>query len=231
MAVALTWLMIGGRPAAAEWLADLYGGVSLTESHHFSLDGNLDGARTAGLVSDARFDGSFSGGGRVGHWFESVKFFGLGVDVLHFRPDIGAQTALGKGTITDSRGVLFGAPLNVAGRGIVRLPEVDFFITAICLDLMLRWPMLVSTDFPYGQLQPYLTAGPGLYIQHLGRFDTHATHGPTAGGGVAWEFTRRFGVFTEYRYTHVRAAVDSGGITFRTHLSTHHFLGGISFRY
>jgi opacity protein-like surface antigen len=70
-----------------------------------------------------------------------------------------------------------------------------------------------------------------LYIQHLERFDTRTTHGLKVGGGVAWEFTRSIALFAEYRYTHVRAALHSGKIKFRTHLSTHHFLSGISFRF
>jgi opacity protein-like surface antigen len=231
MAVAVTWLVVGACPAAAEWFTDLYGGLNVTESHHFSLDGQLDGVATAGLVSNVSFDKSFLVGGRVGHWFESPEFFGLGLDVSYFRPDIGAQTKIGKGTITDTRGVLFKAPINVSGAGPVRFREVDFSITAVSFDLMLRWPMLVSTDFPHGRLQPYLTIGPGLYIQHLERFDTRTTHGLKVGGGVAWELTRSIGLFAEYRYTHVRAALHSGKIKFRTHLSTHHFLSGISFRF
>ena len=46
-----------------------------------------------------------------------------------------------------------------------------------------------------------------------------------------WAFKRNIGVFSEYRYTYVRAALDSGEIVFKTHLSTHHLLGGVSFRF
>jgi opacity protein-like surface antigen len=231
LAVILVSLVVSAPSAAAEWFADLYGGAAFTQSHHFSLDGKLDGVAVAGLIEDARYDHSFTVGGRSGYWFESVRVFGLGVDVSHFRPDISAQTATGKGTITDSTGVLFGVPVNVSGSGPVKLREVHPFITALCFDFMLRWPMLASATFPNGQLQPYVTAGPGLYLQHLERFDTHATHGVQVGGGVLWELSRHLGVFTEYRYTHVRAALDSAGITLRTHLSTHSLLGGLPLRY
>ena len=50
-------------------------------------------------------------------------------------------------------------------------------------------------------------------------------------GGVLWEFTRTIGVFAEYRHTHSRAALNSGEITFGTHLSNHSLLGGLSFRF
>jgi hypothetical protein len=156
LAVILVSSVVSAPSAAAEWFADLYGGAAFTQSHHFSLDGKLDGVAVAGLIEDARYDPSFTMGGRSGYWFESVKVFGLGVDVSHFRPDISAQTATGKGTITDSTGVLFGVPVNVSGSGPVKLREVDLFITTLCFDFMLRWPMLASATFPNGQLQPLL---------------------------------------------------------------------------
>jgi hypothetical protein len=153
MAVTLVWLIVGAHPAAAEWFTDLYGGAALTRNHRFSLDGKLDGVAVAGLVTNVSFDTSLSVGGRGGYWFESVKFFGLGLDVSHFRPDIGSQTKIGKGAITDTRGALFGGPINVSGAGPVKLPEVDLFITAVCFDLMFRWPTFVSTNFPHGRMR------------------------------------------------------------------------------
>ena len=217
--------------AAAEWFADLYGGAAFTQSSHFSLDGQIDGVAVAGVVDNIRYDTSFSVGARGGYWFESFKFFGLGLDVDHFRPDISSQTATGHGTITDSQDVLFGVPINGSGLGPVKLREVDLYITAFAFDLMFRWPMLAGPNFPMGQLQPYVMAGPALFLQHLEGFDTRGTHGAEAGGGVFWAFTRNIGVFSEYRYTYVRAALDSGEIVFKTHLSTHHLLGGVSFRF
>jgi len=231
MAVALAWLVVGVHPAAAEWFADLYGGAAFTESHHISLDGNLDGAHVAGLITGVSFDTSFSVGGRFGYWFESLKFFGLGLDASHFRPDIRAQRVWAKGAITDSRGVLLGVPISVSGTEPLRLSEVDFRVTVVSFDLMLRWPLLVSTNFPNGQLQPYVTAGPGIYISDLQGLDTAASHGVKTGGGVIWELTKNVGVFAEYRYTHLRPSLHSGGIVLKTHLSTHHLLGGISFRF
>ena len=66
LAVALAWLVVGARPAVAEWSLDLYGGWALTQSHHISLDGDLDSTDVAGLLKGVSFAKSFSGGGRVG---------------------------------------------------------------------------------------------------------------------------------------------------------------------
>ncbi len=248
MAVALVWFMVDVPPTGAEWFADLYGGGAITQSHHFSLDGRQDGVHVAGLITGVGFDKSLEVGGRFGYWFESLKVFGLGLDVSHFRPDIKAQTAIAKGEMTDSRGVLLGVPLNVSGATRVRLSDTDFHVTLVAVDLMLRWPTRVSTNFPNGQLQPYLMAGPAVAIVELQRFETSASlwrstlknsRGPRrvrpsaaeVGGGIMWAFTKDVGVFGEYRYTHIRPSLDAGEITFKTHLRTHHVLSGISFRF
>jgi hypothetical protein len=143
---------------------------------------------------------------------------------------------MGRGVITDPGGVLFGVPINVNGAGRVRLPEIDFRVTAVAPLLMLRWPLLVSTDCPHGELQPYGAVGPALYLVSLAGFHPDEFHPKTSigiegGGGAVWEFTKNVGVFVEYRYTHVRPALESGDILFKSHLSTHHLLGGISLRY
>lgn len=233
------------RPVAAEWFTDLYAGLNATESQHFSLDGNIQRTETAGFVDNVQFEKSFTVGGRAGYWLESFKFFGVGLDVSYFRPDIKAQTATGKGTIADSRGVLFGVPLNVFGATPVKLPQTNFGVVAVGFDLMLRWPLLTSESFPRGQVQPYITAGPAIYIPDLERFHPSKFEpslyigrraaslylGPKVAGGVTWFFAKNIGLFGEYRYTYSRPSADFGNIVFKTHLSTHHVLGGISVRY
>lgn len=230
-AAMFVWLVVGVRPAAAEWFADLYGGRAFTESQQFSLDGRQDGAHVAGLVANVSFDRSFEVGGRFGYWFEALDIFGLGLDVSHFQPNIQSQTAMAKGDITDSRGVLLGVPMSVSGATPVKLKTVDLHVTSVAVDLMLRWPVLLSTEFPHGQLQPYLTAGPAVHVVELQRFETGAAHGVKAGGGLMWQLTKNVGVFGEYRYTHIRPILDAGEIQLRTHLSTHHLLAGLSFRF
>jgi len=235
-AIIFTWLFVSVHPAAAEWFADLYGGGSVTESSRFSLDGTIDGTPVAGLISNAKFEKSFTVGGRLGYWFEALTFLGVGLDAWHFRPDIAPQTTRGKGTIVDNRGALFGVPINVNGSGPVRLPEIDFRVTAVAPELLLRWPLWVSTNFPHGQLQPYATIGPALYLAdlegfHPSKLNAKTSVGVTGGGGLAFQLMKHIAVFAEYRYMNARPSLESGDVVFKTHLSTHHLLGGISFRY
>jgi hypothetical protein len=208
--------VVAVHPAAAKWFADPYGGAAFTESTHISFDGKLDGRAVASLIEGVSFDRSFSVGGRFGYWFESLKLFGLGLDVSHFRPDIRPQTVMAKGQIIDMNGALLGVPINASGAAPVTLAKIDQRITAVSFDLMLRWPMLVSTNFPHGQLRPDVTVGPGIYVTALRRFDTNESHGIKSGGGVTWGFKKNIGVFSEYRYTHFRPSLDAGEITLKT---------------
>jgi len=81
-----------------------------------------------------------SGGGRFGYYFEFWPYLGLAVDASHYQPD-GSFSGAGSGFSFDGR------------------------VTAISFDAMLRLPLLTSKDFPKGQLQPYLTVGPGVYFR------------------------------------------------------------------
>jgi opacity protein-like surface antigen len=247
-AFALAGLLVDVSPARSEWFADLYGGEAFTRRHHFSLDGRQDGGHVAGLVEDASFEKSFEVGARVGYWLDSLRVVGFGLDVSHFRPDIKAQTAIAKGDITDRRGALLGVPLNVNGATRVRLSEIDFHVTLLAVDVMLRWPTFVSASFPNGRLQPYVLAGPAVAVADLERFETsvslwrstlHNARGPRRvrpsamemGGGLMWGFTQHLSIFAEYRYTHIRPSLDAAEVTFKTHLGTHHLLSGLSVRF
>ena len=82
--------------------------------------------------------------------------------------------------------------------------------------------LLLKTEaFPKGQLQPYITAGPGIFIARgtnlvtgpgLGGptsrgSDTDAEIGVKAGAGLAWQFHRNLALVAEYRFTHFRKTV------------------------
>jgi hypothetical protein len=117
--------------------------------------------------------------------------------------------------------------------------KVDFEIVPFSILLMLRWPLLISDDYPHGKIQPYLGGGPSIIY-----YDMSVDFRPwDFRAGLLWQFHSNFGIFGEYRYTHyeinykdeteewilgyeprTRLKVD-------TTLDTHHFLTGISFRF
>ena len=152
---------------------------------------------------------SFSVGARAGYWF---GFFGVNLDVNYFRPSIDTQTSG------------FDADLDVVGIG---------------LNAMLRGQFVKTAAVPDGALQPYIFAGPTLFISRLdidisgvgSDHDTDARVGFTAGTGVTYLFTKNIGIFGEYRFTYSRPEFDISGVKIEPKLNSHHLLGGVTFRF
>ena len=119
---------------------------------------------------------------------------------------------------------------------------------------MLRLPMLTSEQFPNGQLQPYVGAGP-TYVAGESSIDVSPLTktqdsqinmvGLDTRAGVLWSFHKHLSVFTEYRFTYFEVqtadrrcppppqpcrAVPNDEITLReTHanIGTHHVVVGL----
>ena len=89
-------------------------------------------------TGESDFKTSFSVGGRAGYWF---GFFGLDLDVDYFRPSPDTNGTPG-----------LDIKLDVVGVGV---------------NAMLRGQFLKTTTAPDGALQPYIFAGPTLFISHL----------------------------------------------------------------
>jgi opacity protein-like surface antigen len=220
---ALTCLAVAA-PAAAEWFGDFYLGGAFTERH--DVDTN------SVTTLDVRFDKSFAGGARGGYWFPfelGPLNFGVGLDISHFRPDISRQTRS------------FCSRFCTSGV----FDDLDLSVWTIGFDAMLRFPLLKSPQFPKGQLQPYITVGPAIFVAHAedrrnfepsNQDDTDASVGVKVGAGVAWQFTKTIAMFGEYRYTHFSPEFTfrddvRGSATLSTDVNTHYLLVGASFRF
>src|SRR5262249_23090089 len=113
----------------------------------------------------------------------------------------------------------------------VTIDKDVFHVIAFTPELMLRWPLLVSDQFPTGRLQPYALAGPGAFVSDLGGSKVQADVGVKAGAGLSWQIVRGIAVFTEYQFTHFRPEYSSDEVKLKLTVDTHHVLGGISFRF
>ena len=226
---ALSCLVIA-TPAAAEWFTDLYLGGAFTEKHDVDTNSPTTGGQVTTL--DVRFDKSFVGGARGGYWFPfelGPLNFGVGLDISHFRPDVSRQTRTFCSRFCTS--------------GI--FDDLDLSVWTIGFDAMLRFPLLKSPQFPHGQLQPYITVGPAIFVAHAedrrnfepsNQDDTDASVGVKVGAGVAWQFTKTIAMFGEYRYTHFSPEFTfrddvRGSATLSTDVNTHYLLVGASFRF
>jgi opacity protein-like surface antigen len=221
------------NPVVAEWFADLYAGAAFTDA-----DDHTNRARALGMdvvVFDIAYKDSTVIGGRAGDWFDAFSFLGVGVDASHvFGPDIRAQTASFEACVPAG---------CLTGPQAVRRASLN--VTSVGLDLLLRWPLLTSSAFPRGRLQPYVAVGPAVFIAQFrdtsnfspsNQSDTDTAVGVKTAGGLAWHFTRNLAVFAEYRFTHFKAewefqANPFGRLEVNAPITSHSVLGGLSLRF
>ena len=224
---------LDSRPAAAEWFADVFAGLSLTHDHDLKLD---DRGIGRGVYENVEFDRSLAWGGRAGRYFDSLPFVGLAVDFFRFSPYLSPQSV-------HLRGCFFpgGCGTGQGGTG-----SFDVETSALSVDLMLRLPLLKSPAAPQGRVQPYLAVGPPLFITTITPVrtrsfrnhddDTDYSFGVKAAAGVAIQVYQSLALFGEYRFTHVSPEVELrdanlNRVTLRTDLDTHSALVGISARW
>ena len=225
-------LLATASPVSAEWFADLYAGAAYTSNSDVTLVVNPPSGPADHTFHDVKWDNSAVFGGRVGYWFETTPWFGVGLDVFHFDSNIPSQTV---------STTILGATAPAT------LQEIDFSIIAIAFDVVrLRVPLQVSPEFPNGRLQPYATAGPAMFrtrAKNIGNAQlstataTDSSWGIKVGAGLTWQLTKQVAVFGEYRFTHFRpepvfnSASSSLQVPLQTDLNTHHLLGGVSFQF
>lgn len=214
----------GADAARAEGFVDLYIGGAFTAD----TDGKID-ADPPGSVPelpgpfDVDFENSVTGGARAGYWLDSIPWLGFALDGSHFSAK------------EDARPV---------GPSILQLR-----IIPVSGLLMLRYPMLKSSEFPRGQVYVYAAAGPAAFIttataelKDLGLAenfdDTYVDAGVDARVGIKlFHALQSVGVFVEYRFTHFAPRAfedDIQGVPIRLkfdRVMTHHFAAGVGFHF
>jgi opacity protein-like surface antigen len=156
-----------------------------------------------------KFDTEGMGGARLGYWLQGLRWLGVAGDVSYFAP-------AGQGTTVETR-------LEV----VPMTPLVMF-----------RLPLIESTEFPNGRLQPYLGAGPGFFLTSvkvdvpgLGEqsSDWQFEVGLDARAGITFMITPTVGTFVEGRYT--AFSTNPGGRSTEFDIETFHIGGGITIRW
>src|SRR5688572_19081992 len=140
--------LVSASPASAEWQTDLFFGGSFTPKTWLDVDSTLPLLGNQRLRAADRIElrDSVNVGGRVGYWFDSLKWLGVGLDVMHFRADVDNQ----------------GAPRLARARLLSDLREIDVKILAVTLDMMFRLPRIWDD-----RLEPYFTVGPTAFVTRL----------------------------------------------------------------
>ena len=181
--------------AGGEGFVDLY----LGRNGNWRTDVSVSETTSSGTTSAAAaVDSSSSteGGIRFGVWFPRYHWFGMGLDLGY---------------------------AHAGGPGV----DIDAF--PMTLLVALRAPLFPTADRPGGRLQPYAMAGVSFYITevsvHLDGMGGTSNQmswpwpyapnggnhvvGPYLAAGLAWQPTKSFALFGEYRHTSFDVGYDT----------------------
>jgi len=225
-------LLLTPLNVSAEWYADLYTGAVFTKNTDLTIASNLGSTAT---YQNLQVNNSWTAGGRAGYWLEGQDWLGFGLDVFFFHVKAPNQMV----------------PVTGLAATGTTLAPADWSLPVIGIGfdvLRLRAPLLRSEEFTHGRLQPYLSAGPALFVtwaetpwnivQPKGQHDTDVALGAKAEGGVTFLVTKTVGLFTEYRFTHFTSKLNyqnttsaPASETYKTTWDSHQVIGGVSFRF
>ena len=228
-----TVLLVYPNDGAAEWYADAYAGAVWTANTDLTVTSSLG---TTTTYRDLNVQNNWTAGGRGGYWLDKSKMdwlgFGLDVFFFHLKTPPGQQVGVtgtgGSTTINDANWSLpaWGIAFDV---------------------LRLRLPLLRDEQFVHGRVQPYIAAGPTLFITYAGQntfvqpggqSSTDVSVGAKVDAGATVMITKRIGAFAQYRFTHFTTELDYQNNTpalatetFKTTYDSHHVIAGLSMRF
>jgi opacity protein-like surface antigen len=217
---------------SAEWYGDAYAGAVWTANTDLTVTSSL-GTTTTYQNLDVQND--WTAGGRGGYWLDKPKmdWLGFGLDVFFFH----VKTPPGQ-------------QVGVVGTGGATTQFAHWSLPAwgIGFDVLrLRLPLLRDEQFVHGRVQPYLAAGPAIFItyagqntfvQPAGQRSTDVSVGAKVDAGVTVMVTKRIGAFAQYRFTHFTTELEYRNTspapateTFTTTYDSHHAIAGLSLRF
>jgi hypothetical protein len=180
--------------AWAEGFFDLYAGVAKNSKADVSVSETTSSGTTSASAS-IDLSSSTEFGIRFGVWGNSTyKWVGVGIDIGYLHADG---------------------------------PGVDITALPFTLLLALRAPLFPTPEIPAGRLQPYAMAGVSFYITDISvqlngmgggsnqvswpwpNTSAEKVYGPYLAAGLAWQPTKSFAIFGEYRYTSFDVGYDT----------------------
>ena len=222
-------------PAKAEWLTDVYLGLSITSKADMDFAPTTPRTFIPQTFKDVNYDNSVVWGVRGGYWFGSkdalgkpdmlgdlAQYLGASLDLSYFRPRIPSQVLK-----TDV--------------GTRRLGFMDLSVVTLTPQILVRFPVLRDEEYPQGRLHPYLAFGPTLYVTSLtdsagnfgprGKTERDAGIGLLAGPGVAFQLADHFFAFTEVRFLHARPSFGFKGGDTDVPINGNQIILGVSYRF
>jgi lipid A oxidase len=224
------------RPAQAETRLSLYIGKSFTEDSGLRLrqPNGTDLTFQGVSWSDQSFVMPIYYGVRVTHFLPRRPEWGVALDFFHYK------------VISDTNAVLpvsgarNGGPVSDTERlgDTIQRFDMTHGVNYLTLNAVHRWRLRPDPPhYPNGRLQPYVGAGVGAVIPHvevrIGGVSQQAYQWRGPGfqlfGGASYALSRRWSLFSEYKFTHTTLTVDIPGGDAHTTLDTHHLVFGGSY--
>lgn len=225
-------LLVCPTDGSAEWYVDAYAGAVWTENATLTVTSTLG---TTTTYQDLDIHNTWTAGGRGGYWLDKGKMdwlgFGLDVFFFHLKTPPGQQ-------------------VGVTGTGGSTTVNANWSLPAwgIGFDVLrLRLPLFRDEQFLHGRVQPYIAAGPTLFItyagqntfvQPAGQSSTDVSVGAKVDAGATIMLTKRIGAFAQYRFTHFTAELNyqnnqpaPATETFKTTYDSHHVIAGLSLNF
>jgi outer membrane protein W len=222
-------ILVYPHDGSAEWYGDAYAGAVWTANTDLTVNSSLG---TTTTYQDLDVHNNWTAGGRVGYWLnkEKMDWLGFGLDVFFFH----VKTPPGQ-------------QVGVIGSGGTTTQFAHWSLPAwgIGFDVLrLRLPLLRDEQFTHGRVQPYIAAGPAVFITYAGQNtfvqpdgqnSTDASIGAKVDAGATVMITKRIGAFAQYRFTHFTTELDYQNNTpalatetFKTTYDSHHVMVGVS---
>jgi hypothetical protein len=206
--------------ASAEWSTDFHFGLARTRDAEVDVEissTSLGFVRVRSATEKADFATSLAFGGRIGYWFENLRWLGFALDLSFFEA---------KDETVDITAI----PLSLLLMFRWPLLKAEEFPNGRLQPYAGIGPCLFYSysKVDFGPRLPETVSG---YSSDLG-VDVRA--------GIAWQFHKHMAMFGEYRHTRVSIEFEQTDIlygfagnreTFDTTVKTNHFLMGISFRF
>ncbi|MCF7818167.1 MAG: porin family protein [Kiritimatiellales bacterium] len=220
--VAMLAMAVVPATVRGEFFVDLYGGVARTKSGEFSAHENREIEIPGG---DLTSQGDLSG----------AESNGVGL----------------RGGYWDKNLSWIGAALDLNHFGAdSKSSDAEVRLTSLSFMLMLRYPVMVSEEYPGGRFHPYAGIGVSKSSVEISAPSSGASGDVTSdvGGvfcsGIKWMVTPKFGLFAEYRFVSISfddSDVDASHDLFgHSHtrvfeaegdVQAQQFLGGVSFHF
>jgi opacity protein-like surface antigen len=180
-----------------------------------------------GIRFSTEVDNSAIFGGKIGYWFDFFPLVGAELDIYGFSPDI------------------FSPPQTSGTIRLTKSNDFDLGVTAVSINLMGRYPVLKSPDFPRGRIQPYIGIGPGLFITSIDDLEpdprdnigskTLTFGGLQIIGGLKFFLLKKLALFAEYKFSHFTADLSGASERFNLgatqNIDASHFYGGVAYHF